>query len=321
MRWKVRAALIVAVSYVAVTVVLLGTFVSWRDRLPDPMASHFGGGGQADDVMSRAAWFWMSGLVMLLIGAMFLAMTWWGRNHGSHGRVLVSVAVAIGVALASLLTFAQAANLDAASAEEVVMPLWHLGVGAGLALVAGLLCWWITGPDSTPALEGSTATPEEPLRLGKGEIAVWTRTVGSWALGVVTALAVAVGALLAASGVWVAAVALLLSALPAAALSRLNVTVDGRGLAVAPPGLRRPAKRIGLDEVDTAGVRHVSAFADFGGWGYRVRPGASGVVMRSGQALSVRLRGGKEFVVVVDGAEEAAALLNGLVERRREEGE
>ena len=59
----------------------------------------------------------------------------------------------------------------------------------------------------------------------------------------------------------------------------------------------------------------MSAFSEFGGWGYRVRPGASGVVLHSGAALSVRLRGGREFVVTVADPETAAALLNGLIAR------
>ncbi|GAA3029785.1 hypothetical protein GCM10020000_03060 [Streptomyces olivoverticillatus] len=56
---------------------------------------------------------------------------------------------------------------------------------------------------------------------------------------------------------------------------------------------------------------------DFGGWGYRARPGASGIVLRSGDAISARLTTGSEFVVTVDDAATAAALLNTLADRER----
>ncbi len=48
----------------------------------------------------------------------------------------------------------------------------------------------------------------------------------------------------------------------------------------------------------------------YGGWGWRVVPGGTAVVVRGGEALVVELRSGRRFAVTVDGAAEAAALLN-----------
>jgi hypothetical protein len=59
----------------------------------------------------------------------------------------------------------------------------------------------------------------------------------------------------------------------------------------------------------------VRAFPEFSGWGYRVRPGASGVLMRSGKAPEVRLRTGSAFLVTTGGAGEAARMLEGYLAR------
>lgn len=56
---------------------------------------------------------------------------------------------------------------------------------------------------------------------------------------------------------------------------------------------------------------------EYGGWGYRVRPRSTAVVLRGGQALALRPAGGREFAVTVDDADTAAALLNTLADQRR----
>ena len=62
----------------------------------------------------------------------------------------------------------------------------------------------------------------------------------------------------------------------------------------------------------------VDPFADFGGWGYRVRPGSrTGFVVRKGEALEVERGDGTAWVVTVDDAAEGAALLNTLADRDR----
>ncbi|MEK8144810.1 hypothetical protein NKH18_34340 [Streptomyces sp. M10(2022)] len=66
--------------------------------------------------------------------------------------------------------------------------------------------------------------------------------------------------------------------------------------------------------------RDVQAFAEYGGWGYRVRPERSGVIVRSGEAIVARLSNGRDFAVTVDDSATGAALLNTLIDRHRAEG-
>jgi hypothetical protein len=139
-----------------------------------------------------------------------------------------------------------------------------------------------------------------------------------WVPALVIGLA---GLLLLALGEAAIGLVLLAAAVVMGAFVRIQVVVDRHGLRVSPYGLPFPRKRIALAAMDSAASREVSALAEFGGWGYRIRPGASGFVLRSGPALSVRLRTGKEFVVTVADSATAAALLNGLIDRSRRAGE
>ena len=81
--------------------------------------------------------------------------------------------------------------------------------------------------------------------------------------------------------------------------------------------ISRPRKRIKLSEITVVHVKEIRPFRNFGGWGYRFNGVASGVVLRAGDAVVVELTNGTEFVVTVDDAHTAAALLNSLAERAR----
>ncbi|MFX4295149.1 DUF1648 domain-containing protein [Streptomyces bohaiensis] len=325
-QWKTRAALVVGTAYLVALAVVAGTFVLWWDRLPDPMASHFAGSGEADGFAGRAVLLGTAVPLLLLMGGMFAAMVGAPRTVEPAARLLVAAGAATAGLLGAVITSVTAANLDLAQAQDAALGLRDLVTAIATAGAAGALSWWIVGsvpegelpgPESGPGAAPAVAA----VPLAEGEVVVWSRRVGSRAMVVVAVLTLLTALFLAHLGLWVGAVLMFLAALPVAALARLTVTVDRRGLRVAPAGLRAPAKLVELPEVETAGVRKVNAFHEFGGWGYRVRPGTTGVVMRSGEALCVRLRSGREFVVVVGDARQAAETLNALVERRRGEDE
>jgi hypothetical protein len=112
-------------------------------------------------------------------------------------------------------------------------------------------------------------------------------------------------------------VVVLLVALLLGSMLAARVWVDRRGLTVRGP-LGLPSYTVPLDEVAAVEVVRVSALGDYGGWGWRIgRRGAPGVVLRSGEALQVTRGDGRRFVVTVDGAAEAAALLAALTDRVR----
>ncbi|MFG2978261.1 hypothetical protein ACGFYY_35415 [Streptomyces sp. NPDC048331] len=116
---------------------------------------------------------------------------------------------------------------------------------------------------------------------------------------------------------WPFGLALLVLGLVCTVISTVRVSVDRRGVTVGSALLPRPRLPLPLPlaTITSAATTRIDPVADFGGWGYRLRPNRRGVVLRSGEALSVRTTSGTEYLVTVEDSTTAAALLNGLVER------
>ncbi|MGY3679831.1 DUF1648 domain-containing protein [Streptomyces sp. TE33382] len=294
-------------------------FAVLSDRLPDRLASHFDAAGDADGHIGRT---WYALAIVLVLGPLGALWTWTvakGTFHGpSHRRIIAG-----GYALAAFFGYVLAAvlfvNLDATEGGPADgFPLWQLAAALGAGVLGGglglLLARLVPAPQDPRT--GPEALPGERIALADGEIAGWARSTGSWWLPLSTfALLAAAVALLFAVG-WLAAVPLLLIGLAVLTFSRPSVTVDRRGLTVT--GLLPwPRVRVPLERIESADSREVNALAEYGGWGYRMRPGRSGVIMRSGEAIVARLAGGREFAVTVDDSATGAALLNTLADRQR----
>ena len=112
---------------------------------------------------------------------------------------------------------------------------------------------------------------------------------------------------------WVLLLALGLTFLLALTYSA-RVVIDHDGLRVSSMGLTWT--RVPLERVASAAAGTVSPLRDFGGWGWRMgRDGRRAYVTRAGEALVVERIGEPAVLVTVDGAEEAAAVLNTLASR------
>ncbi|MFF8380469.1 DUF1648 domain-containing protein [Streptomyces sp. NPDC015661] len=278
------------------------------DRLPDPMATHFGAAGEADGFTGRTAFTAVGSALLLGLGAGWTLLV---RRNALWG------AWATAGFTGALLVLLVRDNLDAADAAGVASPLANLTVAAAVAALFAAVGRALTR--LVPEVEAEAGTTEGPrLPLGASEVAGWTRATASRPLTALAVLALAATPAVLLLAPWPAALLGLLGVVvgvPGLALARVRVTVDRRGLTVRPSLAPRPRIRVPLAEVAGADVRDVDALTDFGGWGYRVRAHRTGVVLRSGEALVVRRPGGREFAVTVPDARTAAALLNTLAER------
>ncbi|MEZ5235452.1 MAG: hypothetical protein R2749_22530 [Acidimicrobiales bacterium] len=134
-----------------------------------------------------------------------------------------------------------------------------------------------------------------------------------WPLLVVGAL-VAIGAVQLVTGplaVRVLGAAFVVGGALLAVFCRVVVVADEHGLTVRFGWWRRPAVHLGIERMATAEVIDVRPL-HWGGWGYRgslklFRRAA--VVLRGGEGLQVTLRDGRVFVVTVDDAAGAVAVL------------
>ncbi|WP_070016953.1 hypothetical protein [Streptomyces nanshensis] len=108
-------------------------------------------------------------------------------------------------------------------------------------------------------------------------------------------------------GVFVVALTLLVFGAVDVVVTRHGVTVRS----VLVPVLRR---RIPLTSITEAFAKRARPM-ELGGWGYRWLPRRTSVSLRAGDALWLRLAGGREFVVTVDDAARAARTVNGNLGR------
>lgn len=293
---------------------------SWHDELPARVATHWGLDGTADGFSRASAVPWLVGGFAAAFALIGLALVLAVRADGTVTRVVAATTAgttAFVTALVVGLTEPQRGLADAAGAPlpgGAILAALAAGVAVG-AVAALLVPRWHTRGGSLPA--------DAPrLAVGAGERVVWTRSVASGSLpalvlvgGVGVTAVVAVGT----RQWWLLALSLVLAVL-AVAMFSITVTVDERGLSVR-GRFGWPRMHTSIDRIERAGTVTVRPVRDFGGWGYRISAvgplrGTRGYVLRGGEALLVERTDGVRTVVTVDDAGTAAALLNGLLERR-----
>ncbi|GGV81321.1 hypothetical protein GCM10010294_54730 [Streptomyces griseoloalbus] len=306
----IRRCALSAVPFGIATAAYVGVFWASYDRLPGRIATHFSGDGGADGFTSRTAALWFGGGLLVGLGLLFTVLTLVSKDSPG-ARLTAAVGAGTAVTLGYPLVLTVVVNTDVQDPADVQLPMWHMAVLLLAGVATGALAWWLTrgGPRPAPA----RLSPALPLT--EGEAAAWSRTMISRAL-LFPAVVVTLSGLFAVTfGPWQAGLLPLVLGLTCAPFAGVRVTVDRRGLTVASTVLPRPRLALPLGSIVSAGSVQVNAMGDFGGWGYRIRPNRRGVVLRSGEALSVRTAGGREYLVTVDDSTTAAALLNGLVNR------
>jgi hypothetical protein len=295
-----------------------------RDRLPDPVATHWDLGGAPDGSSSFPLFLAFSaGLWLLFCALAVLVSTGWEQRtvRARAGAILGG-----GIGLTSgVVALTLRANLD--------VPTWHEARPVGWGLIALLLLGmlatgavgWLIGNLGLDR-PGPAAGPVPELELAAGERPVWIGYVRNrWlvVIGVAMAALGSVAALLAlllpepltpGRPIGVTLIPMTLAGLAVLAMSSITVTVDKRGLGVVFGPFGRLRRHIALSRIVSAWAEDRSP-AQAGGWGYRGLTGNTTVMLRGGQCLVVRYGSGGEFAVSVDDADHGAALLNSLRER------
>jgi hypothetical protein len=185
----------------------------------------------------------------------------------------------------------------------------HLLLVVAAAMLLGTIGWVVAGPAA--AVDGSQARHSGPmLRLKPGMSAVWSGRGRGTVLVVIGA-----SVLIAAVVIWsVVSLVLLLVALLVLVFSEVRATVSDAGVVVSLGWLGIPSWLVPLDTITAAEVEEVSPMS-YGGWGYRIRPGVRGVIVRGGPSLRLRRKDRPDLVLTVDDAERGAGLVNALVVR------
>ena len=310
-----KAFLVLSIAWtVVVTVALVVPMILLSERLPDPIATHFSGAGVPDGSTSLA----MFPLVVLpgwLLLAVFAVIAGTVGRRRAHRAGSAAMLGAVAVFFAGITASTLWTNLDHTAWQDARLPVWHvLPVLAGAAL-AGFAGWLIgnRGPDE-PVAE-SEADDVAGLDLEPGRRAVWVSSVSSRVLVIVGAAGVLVGVGTLVLTGWQVALPALLVGIVVSALSTARIRVDEQGVRAAFGPQRFPVRRIRLEQISGARVARHRAL-EVGGWGYRVLPATTAIMLRGGECLVLRLNSGRDFVISVDKPDRGADLVNALLAER-----
>jgi hypothetical protein len=326
--WRPRAhKAALAAMAAAAAILLAGALIplAWLGDLPDPVAIHWGAGGQPDGFGSFAA---SSFAVTLGVGLptslLLAAIVWFAGNAATTRRLMSGFTVGLAAFMAGIncgLLWAQRGLADASQATDANSGLM---LGLVLGLAAGVIAGLATPGD--PPLPATEPVPEDAAKvpLADSERAVWIARVDlgrrymAFMIAITVSLAIATVWLTVYARTWFMIAIMALTTAALFAFTSATVRVDETGFTLRGP-LGWPHVFIPADEVIEATVETISPFRDFGGWGYRVsvKDGKSGWVTATGPALVIKRTGERTFVLSTPDAEAAAALLNTYAARAR----
>ncbi|MFJ8214950.1 DUF1648 domain-containing protein [Streptomyces sp. NPDC096033] len=308
-----------AVWMVGVLAVLAALPFAASGRLPDRLATHWGGGAP-DGSMP----LWAAALLPALVWAVLvLSIAVAGRRGGSPsgpwvGASLLSGGVFLAGAQASIVR----ANLDRTDWRDAAAVGAGVAITAVVAVAAGAL-GWLAGRHAE--LPTAPARPAEGgvMEIPAGERRVWlSRLSNPWLhlIGAITGLVAAAGTAAAAGGLigvqWALITPFAFASLGMFAFASVQARVTEAGLEVAFGPLGWPTRRWAVGDIESARVENRRP-AQVGGWGYRLSGLGTTVMLRSGECLVIHPRKGSEFAVTVDDAERGAALLNALASKQQ----
>lgn len=302
--------LLAGLTLVVPLLLVVGSWLLLRDQLPAELASHWSGVGKADAAMPVAESLTIS-LVMSGLAAVagIVVAVWPGMSAVLRRGGFFFVGVFAGMGAATWLLSA-GLTLRAGDPFEAVLGGWIvlLAVSAGYGIFPFLIA-------PKPVLTG--VDQAERLHLEPSEAGAWSRTITGTIFVWATVVLIILGGVIYAApiidgrvgeqlfGIIVMAAAILL----VAAFIRLRVTADWRGLRVVSTVLRIPLKRIRLDQIAAIETVEVLEPTEWGGWGYRVMPGRSALILRKGPGLVATTTRGKQFAITLPDPQTPAALL------------
>ena len=291
--------------------------MSWRADLPDLVATHWGSDG-ADDFSSLSGATVLPAVVAAVVVTSLWALAATSGRAAPTRRILIATNVWTAAFISVLILGSLNAQRGLVDAQDVG------GIGAVMALafvtasVAATAVAFVTPRGGATPANAAPPSSAPRIPLAPGERAAWVGTTSSRTGALIGGVAVVGSAILAftSGDLWLLGLPIIL-AITFAAMFHYTVRVDATGLSVRSL-LGVPRTHLPLDEIESAQVGVVRALGEYGGWGWRVgRDGSTGVIMRSGEALEVISTGERMFVITIEDAAAAAALLNTLADRSR----
>lgn len=285
--------------------------LTWGD-LPDPLATRFGAGGASSS--SSPLWVQLA-LLGVVCGGAAVVLVRIARRPGPDAGIQASVASFVGLLVSVLGLLTALANRGHDDWRDVRLGFPAVGVAMCLTIATAVVVARVAQRVAPPRPVDPVV--EAGLPLGPTDRAVWFGRTRSRAFLVAGAAFVVVGVVVALRSQLYAGASTILVGGVLMAFASVGITVSDRGLHVRSGPFPWLRVRFPLGVVTSARAIDLRP-TSWGGWGYRgsVRlVGRAAWVLRAGPALELELVGGQRFAVTVDDADEAAAVLNGLLAR------
>ena len=285
---------------VAIAIVGVAPWLLLWSSLPEEVATHWDLYGDANGHMARGIAFAVLGGVSAVLAVAAVL-----RSRDMASPVLAFVATVL--AFASLGTVL--ANRDQTDWRDASLSLAWVVLGLVVAVGAALV--FARSVKYAPPKDVKAARPTMPV--GEHERLAWSGTGHSGSLWGI-AVFLAVGGLLLYINTGGAGLVMLLVTALVAELSAVRVVIGAHGVRIT-PRFGFPWMTIPLEKIESAEAIEVQPLS-WGGWGYRGSlrfMQRAALVVRAGPGLKLNLRKGAVFVVTIDGADEAAAVVNGLL--------
>ncbi|MFJ3490862.1 hypothetical protein [Leifsonia aquatica] len=306
-----RALAVVTLWLPAATI--LWTWMLWEGRLPADLPTHWGVGGPADGVTSAPVFLgWLLGVsaAAALIGSIVVHA---GRPGARGPRAAGAFTGGAAAFVLGMWLGSTVPSLDVTDPFTV-----HIGAWVLVTLVApcyGLLQLALLPREATPPVEVEADAGHPPAAASLPARA-WSRTVSSRMFIGATLLLLVLGIVLfapplardgLASLEWTAVVYLAVLLL-VAVFCVFRVTVDERGLRITSGLLGIPLKRIAPAKIAAIEVTTLEPM-QWGGWGYRIMPGRSAIILRRGPGLVITQHDERQFAITLDEPDEPANTL------------
>ncbi|MFT0847304.1 hypothetical protein VR010_06045 [Actinomycetaceae bacterium L2_0104] len=246
-----------------------------------------------------------------------------GLRRGDGGptyRFTGAFALGFSALFAVLMAWTAALQADVASWQDSPGILLPLVGSVVIAIGVGTVGWFLQ-PATVRSPRRSQAFAA--IDIGQSERIAWLRTStmsrGAMVLLVAIAVALTIGTVIgwlagSAATAWILTATTVLVVALMAIMTVFHIRIDRDGLLVR-SAAGFPRFHVALADIRAVDVVAVNPVGEFGGVGIRRAPHRLGVVLRSGEALAVSRADGPEFVVTVDDARTAAAVLEAFLRR------
>ncbi len=314
-----RLAGAIAACLLVPTAGLVGFWAAVRDRLPDQLVRQWGVDGIPTATLPPGPLLVVALLVPTLLTVALGAIAVSHRHPQLLRRILGGTAAGLPVLLSVTLADALRRHLDLTDPAATPPPGPDLAVAVLAAIAVGIGVGALARDDPAGPEVQQPPPAHAPRPAGDDATASWhgrNRTIPPGLRWLVAGVVVGLTALAAVTTWWLLLIPGFLAPAMLATV-RFELHVDQRGVRVTILGGRRMLE-VPLEQVVGADVERIDEpFWQFGGWGLRVdTAGRLGVVTRPGTALRVHRSDGREVLITVDDAWDAAATLNALIDQR-----